>query len=97
MPVPARAAISTVEQVRPAAPMSWMPTTTPGDFMTSRHASSSCLSVNGAPTCTVGRLDADSESKRPTVQVGEPLTEKQPLAAGPGGLKSPGGGAGIGK
>ena len=54
MPVPAREAHSAVEQVRPAAPMSWMPTTAPV-LSTSRQASSSTFSMNGSPTCTVGR------------------------------------------
>ena len=54
MPVPARAPISEVEQVSPAAPMSWIPTTAPV-FKASRHASSSTFSMNGSPTCTVGR------------------------------------------
>ena len=56
-PVPARAPISEVEQVRPAAPMSWMPTTAPV-FMASRHASSRTFSMNGSPTCTVGRFSS---------------------------------------
>src|SRR5256885_1525633 len=34
--------------------MSWMPTTAPVRI-TSRHASSKSFSVNGSPTCTVGR------------------------------------------
>ena len=38
MPVPARAAVSQVEQVSPAAPMSWMPATAPV-ASSSRHAS----------------------------------------------------------
>jgi hypothetical protein len=54
MPVPLRAGISEVQQARPAAPMSWMPTTAPVRI-TSRHASSRSFSVNGSPTWTVGR------------------------------------------
>ncbi len=55
MPMPPLAAISVVEQVRPAAPMSWMPTMRPRS-MTSRQASSRSFSLNGSPTWTLGRL-----------------------------------------
>ena len=57
MPVPARAPISQVEQVRPAAPMSWMPTTAPL-AMASRQASSRIFSMKGSPTWTVGRFSS---------------------------------------
>jgi hypothetical protein len=56
-PVPARAPISQVEQVSPAAPMSWMPTTAPV-ASASRQASSSTFSMNGSPTWTVGRFSS---------------------------------------
>ena len=55
MPVPPRLPISQVEQVSPAAPMSWMPTMAPV-CMASRQASSSSFSRNGSPTCTLGRF-----------------------------------------
>ena len=55
MPVPARLAISNDEQVSPAAPMSWMPTTA-SLRISSRQASIRHFSVKGSPTCTVGRL-----------------------------------------
>ncbi len=61
MPVPARAAISQVEQVRPAAPMSWMPTSA-SLFITSRQASRRSFSMNGSPTCTAGRFSAEASS-----------------------------------
>jgi hypothetical protein len=51
------APISTAEQVRPAAPMSWMAMTQPFP-MISRQASSSSFSANGSPTCTVGRFSS---------------------------------------
>ena len=60
-PAPPREPISHVEHVRPAAPMSWMPTSAPVRI-TSRHASSSSFSMNGSPTCTAGRLSADLSS-----------------------------------
>ena len=59
MPVPARLLISQVEQVSPAAPMSWIPTIAPV-CIASRHASSKSFSMNGSPTCTLGRFCWDS-------------------------------------
>src|SRR2546423_1326382 len=53
------APISTAEQVRPAAPMSWI-AITQSLAMISRHASSSSFSENGSPTCTVGRFSSAS-------------------------------------
>ena len=63
MPVPARAAVSQVEQVKPAAPMSWMPATAPV-ASSSRQASHTSFSMNGSPTCTAPRCcSADSSVK----------------------------------
>src|SRR5208282_5158671 len=60
MPVPARAAVSQVEQVKPAAPMSCMPATAPV-ASNSRHASHTSFSMKGSPTCTAPRCcSADS-------------------------------------
>ena len=53
-PTPPFAAISADEDVRPAAPMSWIATMCP-EAISSRLASSSSFSVNGSPTCTWGR------------------------------------------
>ena len=66
-PTPPRAAISALELVSPAAPMSWMATMRP-EVMSSRLASSRSFSVNGSPTCTWGRRaslfsDSSSEAK----------------------------------
>ena len=55
MPTPPLPAISTEEEVSPAAPMSWMATIA-SVAISSRHASISSFSVNGSPTCTVGRF-----------------------------------------
>ncbi len=55
------AAISTVDEVSPAAPMSWIATMA-SVAISSRQASSSSFSVNGSPTCTVGRLAMLSSS-----------------------------------
>ena len=57
-PAPPREPISHVEQVKPAAPMSWMPTSA-SVFITSRQASSSSFSMNGSPTCTAGRFSSE--------------------------------------
>jgi hypothetical protein len=79
MPVPPRAAISTVEQVSPAAPMSWIPTTTPGDFMTSRQASSKSFSVKGSPTWTVGRFDSEEASNSDDARSDAPWIPSRPV------------------
>ena len=55
MPTPPLPAISTAEEVSPAAPMSWIATIA-SVAISSRQASISSFSVNGSPTCTVGRL-----------------------------------------
>ena len=56
-PVPARLAISKLEEVRPAAPMSWMPMIQ-SVSKSSRQASSRSFSVKGSPTCSVGRFSS---------------------------------------
>ena len=61
MPVPPLLAISKEEQVRPAAPMSWIPTTA-SVCINSRQASIRHFSVKGSPTWTVGRLASLSAS-----------------------------------
>ena len=61
IPVPAREPISEVAQVRPAAPMSWMPTSA-SVRITSRQASSSSFSMNGSPTCTAGHFSSSFSS-----------------------------------
>ena len=62
MPTPPLDAISTEEEVRPAAPMSWMATIA-SDAISSRQASISNFSVNGSPTWTVGRFSSLSSEK----------------------------------
>ena len=59
MPTSPFDAISTEEEVRPAAPISWIETMA-SVAISSRHASSSSFSVNGSPTCTVGRFSSVS-------------------------------------
>ncbi len=57
MPEPPLAAISTEDEVSPAAPMSWMARIA-SSAISSRQASSSSFSANGSPTCTVGRFSS---------------------------------------
>ena len=57
--VGARLAVSHVEQVKPAAPISCIPATQPLS-KSSRHASRSSFSLKGSPTCTAGRSFFDS-------------------------------------
>ena len=57
MPTPPLSAISQEDEVRPAAPMSWMAMMA-SFAISSRQASISSFSVNGSPTCTVGRFSS---------------------------------------
>ncbi len=59
MPSPPLPAISTEDEVRPAAPMSWIATIA-SPAINSRQASINSFSVNGSPTCTVGRFSSAS-------------------------------------
>ena len=59
IPTPPFSLISHDEHVMPAAPMSCIPTTAPVR-MASRVASRSSFSVNGSPTCTLGRIASES-------------------------------------
>src|SRR5579862_5128721 len=93
IPVPPRPPISAVEQVRPAAPMSCMPTIAPV-FMASRQASRRSFSMKGSPTWTLGRFCSEpslNSSGRDGLhgatmaseefQVGDPFMEKLLLEA----------------
>ena len=71
--------ISTAEQVRPAAPMSWIEITAPV-CMSSRQASISDFSVKGSPTCTVGRLSSMVSSNSADAMVAPP-TPSRPVRA----------------
>ena len=77
-PVPA-AASSVVAQATPAAPRSWMPTTRPPANSSRQHSTSS-FSVNGSPTCTLGRFAA-SPPTSPKVALAS--TEAPPTPSGP--------------
>ena len=77
-PVPA-AASSVVAQATPAAPRSWMPTVRP-PAKSSRQHSTSSFSVNGSPTCTLGRF-AESTVAPPNVALAS--TDAPPTPSGP--------------
>ena len=77
--VPPRLAVSQVEHVRPAAPMSWMPATAPL-ASNSRQASSSSFSLNGSPTWTAGRSSFDS-SVRSREAKAAPARPSRPVSA----------------
>ena len=79
MPAPPRAPISHVEQVNPAAPMSWIPTSA-SVRITSRQASSSSFSKNGSPTCTFGRFSSDLSSNSAEAMVA-PWIPSRPVLA----------------
>ena len=79
-PRPALLDVSLVAPVRPAAPRSWMPTTSPARI-NSRHASISRFSSNGSPTCTLGRL-ASSSSAVPKPAAGEHRRAADAVATG---------------
>jgi hypothetical protein len=78
-PLPARLAISTLEEVSPAAPMSWMPTSA-SVLNSSRQASSKSFSRKGSPTCTVGRFDSLSSSNSALAMVA-PWMPSRPVRA----------------
>ena len=79
IPSPPRAAISLDDEVSPAAPMSWIATIAPV-FIASRHASISNFSVNGSPTCTVGRLASLSASNSAEASRLAPWMPSRPVA-----------------
>ncbi len=59
--------------------MSWIETTAP-DAISSRHASSSRFSVNGSPTCTVGRFSSIVSSNSAEAMVAPPTPSRPVLA-----------------
>ncbi len=78
MPTPPRPAISTEDEVSPAAPMSWIATMA-SVAISSRQASISSFSVNGSPTCTVGRLACGVSSNSAEAMVA-PWMPSRPVA-----------------
>jgi hypothetical protein len=79
MPSPPLSPISTAEQVSPAAPISWIEITAPLSI-SSRHASSRRFSVNGSPTCTVGRFSSSVSSNSADAMVAPPTPSRPVLA-----------------
>jgi hypothetical protein len=65
MPPSPAAASSEVAQEMPAAPKSWMPRTMPEANSSSVHSMSS-FSMNGSPTCTLGRLAGPAAPEAPS-------------------------------
>ena len=72
-------AISLEDDVRPAAPMSWIATIAPVSIA-SRHASISSFSVNGSPTWTVGRLASLESSNSAEASRLAPWIPSRPVA-----------------
>ena len=79
MPASPRSAISNEEEVRPAAPMSWI-ATMQSRSISSRQASIRSFSVNGSPTCTVGRLASVSSENSAEAMVA-PWIPSRPVLA----------------
>ncbi len=77
-PLPARPAISKDDEVSPAAPMSWIPTTA-SVSKSSRHASMRSFSVNGSPTCTVGRFWFASSAANSSEAIVAPWMPSRPV------------------
>ena len=93
-PVPL-AASSVVAQETPAAPRSWMPTTTSAAYSSRQHSMSS-FSMNGSPTCTAGRFASEPSSNVALASTLAPPMPSAPVAApksttllpGPGAMAS---------
>jgi hypothetical protein len=79
MPSPPLPAISVEEEVSPAAPMSWIATIA-SVAISSRHASISSFSLNGSPTCTVGRFSSEFSSNSAEAMVA-PWMPSRPVFA----------------
>ncbi len=78
MPVLPAAAVSASAQVSPAPPRSWMPLVSLRSN-SSRHASMRIFSVNGSPTCTLGRFAGPPDSSK----VALASTETPPMPSRP--------------
>ena len=79
MPRPPFDAISTDEEVKPAAPISWIDRTAFA-AINSRQASINNLPVNGSPTWTVGRFDSVS-SENSAEAIVAPWIPSRPVLA----------------
>ena len=75
---PPPAASSVVAHATPAAPRSWMPRTSPAEYSSRQHSTSS-FSMNGSPTCTLGRLAPSLPPPKEALA----STEAPPMPSGP--------------
>ena len=75
MPTPPLAAISAVEQVSPAAPMSWAATMAPV-LKASRQASTRHFSRKGSPTCTAGRSRSEASDNSALANRAPPMPSR---------------------
>ena len=75
MPTPPLAAISEVEQVMPAAPMSWAATTAPV-LKASKQASIRDFSKKGSPTCTAGRSSREASLSSALAKLAPPMPSR---------------------
>jgi hypothetical protein len=80
MPASPLAAISNEEEVRPAAPMSWIAMIA-SFSMSSRQASIRSFSRNGSPTCTVGRFSSLSSPENSADAMVAPWMPSRPVLA----------------
>ncbi|OQB89179.1 MAG: hypothetical protein BWX84_02543 [Verrucomicrobia bacterium ADurb.Bin118] len=79
IPVPARAAVSQVEQVSPAAPMSCIPATAPV-ASNSRQAPHTRFSMTGSPAGTAPRWRSAEASVRSCDANTAPASPSRPVA-----------------
>ncbi len=80
MPEPPLSPISADDEVRPAAPMSWMAMMA-SVAISSRQASISSFSVKGSPTCTVGRFSSEASSNSADAMVAPWMPSRPGLGA----------------
>ena len=80
MPPSPLEASSLVAQEIPAAPRSWMPSTSPS-ANSSRQHSMSTFSANGSPTCTAGRLVGPPALKLSLARMDAPPMPSPPVRA----------------
>ena len=80
MPLLPLAASSLVAQEMPAAPRSWIASTSSPRYSSRQH-SMSTFSANGSPTCTAGRLVGPVESKESEARMLAPPMPSPPVRA----------------
>jgi hypothetical protein len=80
MPEPPLAASSLVAQEIPAAPRSWIASTSSSRYSSRQH-SMSTFSANGSPTCTAGRLVGPPSAKVSEARIDAPPMPSPPVRA----------------